>query len=79
MPNEQELIELFKRAAWEVDQREFDTIAPSTKIADLGIDSVALLEIFGEIEDELGVHLPDDELAKLVTLRDLTSLIGEHS
>lgn len=78
MTSEAELIKLFKRAAWEIDQREFDDIDPGTKIADLGIDSVALLEIFGEIEDELDVHLPDDELANVTTLRDLTRLISEH-
>jgi acyl carrier protein len=79
MTTENELISLFKRAAWEIDQREFDDIDPGTKIADLGIDSVALLEIFGEIEDELGVHLPDDKLANVNTLRDLTSLITSCS
>lgn len=78
MTNEAELIKLFTRAAWEIDQREFDEIDPSTKIAELGIDSVALLEIFGEIEDELDVHLPDDELANVSTLGDLTKLISKH-
>jgi acyl carrier protein len=77
--DEQELLALFERAAWEIDQRKFDDIDASTRVADLGIDSVALLEIFGEIEDELDIHLPDEELAEVTTLGDLLDLIATQS
>lgn len=76
MATEQELLTLFKKAAWEVDQREFDGLTLDTRIAELGVDSVALLEIFGFVEEELDVYLPQEDLAQVKTFRDLSALIA---
>lgn len=76
MPSSSDLLEIFKEAAWEVDQRRFDDISLETKITDLGIDSVVMLEIFGYVEDELDVYLAQEDLADVKTLKDLSDLIA---
>ncbi len=73
--SDQELLSLFAEAAWEVDQREFEDLSLDTRISDLGVDSVALLEIFGYVEEELDVYLPQEDLAQVKTLRDLGALL----
>ena len=78
MQNDTSLLALFKEAAWEIDQRKFETIDLDTKINALGIDSVALYEIFGYVEEELDLELPDEALANVKTLRDLSTLVTEH-
>lgn len=75
MSTDEELLSLFAEAAWEVDQREFEGLSLDTRIAELGVDSVALLEIFGFVEEELDVYLPQEDLAQVKTLRDLSALI----
>lgn len=79
MSDSQEIIELFKKAAWEVDRKEFETLDLDAKISELGIDSVAMLEVIGYLEEELDVHLPDEKIARVQNLRDLTTLIAEVS
>ena len=78
MANE-ELIKLFEDAAWQVGGHKFDDISMKTEIADLGIDSVELLEIFGYVEEETGVLLSDDDLATIQNLGDLGELIQKAS
>lgn len=73
---EDELLKLFREAAWEVDQREFDGLSMQTKISDLGVSSVALLEIFGFVEEELDIYLAQEDLAQVKTLSDLGKLIA---
>lgn len=73
---EQELLKMFAEAAWEVDQREFEGLSMQTKIADLGVSSVALLEIFGFVEEELDIYLAQEDLAQVKTLGDLGKLIS---
>ena len=55
------------------------TIHPETLdrgMADIGLDSVASLEVIGHIEDRLGVDFPEDRLARVRTIRDLVALIS---
>ena len=72
-----ELLAMFQEAAWEVDQRKFDGLSMSTKIGDLGVDSVVLLEIFGFVEEELDIYLAQEDLAQVKTLADLGELISK--
>ena len=44
-------------------------------VKDLGIDSVALMEMVGCVEEEIGAQFPDDELAQLHTLGDFAACI----
>ena len=42
---------------------------------DLGIDSLAAVELSMELETEFDVRIEDEELAKLVTVADIVSLL----
>ncbi|MCA1579808.1 MAG: acyl carrier protein [Acidobacteria bacterium] len=54
------------------------SLKPEDTIAELGINSIAVLEIVGYLEDKLGVRFPDDELAQLNTIGGLSDLIRGH-
>lgn len=71
------IVDLFAKAIWEVDQKKIDDLGMDKQIASLGIDSVAMLEVIGYLEEELEIHLPEDRLQKVQTLGDLADVIGE--
>ena len=71
------IIELFAKAIWEVDQKKFDDLGMDKQIASLGIDSVAMLEVIGFLEEELELHLPEEKLQKVLTLGDLADVVAE--
>ena len=74
-----ELIALFERTATEIAERDIKGIEESTVISALGIDSLGMLELVGEMEKKLGIHLPDDQLVGLTTIRDLLDLVEKRS
>ena len=41
----------------------------------LGIDSLDLVDLVFELEEEIGVEFQDDELLKITTVQDLLDLI----
>lgn len=73
-----EILALFKTAVWEIDQKKLDDITVEHKISALGIDSVAMLEVIGYLEDELDIHLPDEKLANVETVGDLAAVIAQE-
>ena len=44
---------------------------------DLGIDSLDLVDLVFELEEEIGVQFEDDELLELKTVKDLLDLIAK--
>ena len=44
-------------------------------IEDLGLDSIATMEMVGYLEEQVEATFPDEDLAKVASIRDLTSLI----
>ena len=71
----QELIDLFVKTATEVTEREVPPITESTVIAELGIDSLGMLEIIGSLERELQIHIPDESLAAISTIKNLLDTV----
>lgn len=55
-----------------------DRLDGDANLSDLGVESVASLEIAGYIEDRLAVRFPDDELGGLSTVSDVVELIHRH-
>jgi len=66
-----DIVEMFKQAAFEVDNRRLPDLKAETPIAGLGMDSVAVMELVAYFEEKLGVRIPDEELSKIKTVRDL--------
>ncbi|MFY9553522.1 MAG: acyl carrier protein [Blastocatellia bacterium] len=54
-----------------------DLLARSFK--DLGADSLDLYSIMMDLEDELGVQIPDREAQKFATVADAVEFIGDHA
>jgi acyl carrier protein len=54
-----------------------DLLARSFK--DLGADNLDLYSITMDLEDELGVHIPDREAQKFATVADAVEFIGTHA
>ena len=71
MTEKRDLLEMFKTVAARVDKRAFPDVTKSSVIAELGIDSLSTMQIVGEMETELGVMIPDEDLVELTTVGDL--------
>jgi acyl carrier protein len=65
----------FSQAAFEVSGKRFENLNKATVISDLGLDSVALIELVGYLEEKLRIRIPDEELAGVQTLGDLDGLV----
>jgi acyl carrier protein len=70
-----DVIKLFKDAALEVSNRKLDRLDKSTVISQLGMDSVAVMELVSYFEEKLNVRMPDEDLARINTIGDLSTLI----
>jgi acyl carrier protein len=71
-----DVVELFKQAALEVDNRKLPDLQPDTVISQLGMDSVAQMELVSWFEERLGVRIPDEELQTIRTVRDLRDALA---
>ena len=55
------------------------TLTVDTKIKeDLQADSLDIVELMMDLEEECGVTITDEEAAKMVTIGDLMKYIEEH-
>jgi len=75
MKSHQDLIALFKQVAKEVDKRDFQELTGDSVISDLGIDSLSMMQIVGEMELKLDIMIPDEDLVELVTVKDLLAVV----
>ena len=70
-----ELLDVFRATATEVAEKDFNGVAETSTIAELGIDSLGMLEIIGSLERELKIQIPDESLAGIVTVKDLLNAV----
>jgi acyl carrier protein len=57
-----------------------DQLKPETSFAnDLSADSLDIVELVMEIEDQFGVSIPDEEAEKIQTIGDAIKYIEEHA
>ena len=51
-----------------------EKVTPDAKIVeDLGADSLDLVELLSQLEDEYGIIIPDEEVESLVTVADVAA------
>jgi acyl carrier protein len=74
-PTREALLGMFCETATEVVEREFAQITESTRIEELVIDSLCMLEIIGSLERRLRVRIPDESLGGLTTMRDFLDVV----
>ncbi|MCB9664576.1 MAG: hypothetical protein H6732_10730 [Alphaproteobacteria bacterium] len=73
-----EALAMIKEALLEVasDKADsFDDLSLSLSIEDLELDSVTTMEMVGVLEERLDTVFPDEELPKVNTLGDITTLM----
>lgn len=71
-----DLLTVFKTVATNVDKREFNHVTSDSVITELGIDSLSMMQIVGEMETELGIMIPDEDLVEIITVGDLCKKIA---
>jgi acyl carrier protein len=53
-----------------------EKVAPDAKIVDdLGADSLDVVELLSQLEDEFGITIPDEEIENLLTVADVASTL----
>lgn len=62
---------MFRDLATEITEKDFQHVEESNVIAELGVDSLAMLEVVGEMERELQIQIPDDDLNGVETVGQL--------
>jgi acyl carrier protein len=66
-----DVLTMFKTVAGRVDKRDFGHVTKDSVITELGIDSLSVMQIVGDLESELGVMIPDEDLVDIRTVGDL--------
>lgn len=56
-----------------------EAITPASRCADVGLDSLAMIELASVAGSKLGVEVHDYELLELATVGDIARLMGERS
>ncbi len=57
------------------DKKKIISLNQSQKISSLGLDSLLIMEVLGDIQDELDIDLSAEELSQIQTVSDLEQLI----
>lgn len=78
MNEKRDLLQLFKDVALRVDKRALPHVTRTSKISDLGIDSLAIMQIVGELETELDIMIPDEDLVEIITVGDLCDKVASR-
>jgi acyl carrier protein len=73
-----ELLTLFREVAESVDKKKFAGIALDAQIASLGIDSLSMMQIVGEMEQRLEIMIPDEDLVQMKTVGDLLRVVEKR-
>jgi acyl carrier protein len=71
-----ELLQIFRSTASEIAEKDLSLVEETGKIADLGIDSLELLEVIGSLERDLDIRVPDDQLVGIQTVGQLLNLVA---
>lgn len=70
-----DVLQLFRDTAAEVEERDFSEVERGTRLSDLGIDSVSMMEIVGCMEDDLDVRIPQEALSGVQTVGDVEKVV----
>ena len=69
------LLALFRSNATDVVEKDMSHVAEASVIGELGIDSLAVLEIIGSMERALRIRIPDEALTGVETVADLLAVV----
>lgn len=69
------LLSTFRKLSTEIAEKDFSQVNEDAKIAELGIDSLNVLEIVGAMEREFTIRIPDEQLVGIQTVKQLLDLV----
>lgn len=76
---DQMIFDKVKELVVDVLSADEDSIESSTDIqADLGADSLDVVDLIQAIEDEFGIDIPDADAQNIKTIGDIVTYIEEH-
>jgi acyl carrier protein len=58
---------------------ELSEIHPESSFVSLGAESLELAALMLELEDELGIEIPDDDISKLPRVMDVVAYVDSRS
>lgn len=73
--NEENIIELLKKTVLDTFDIDLSSATPQTSVSDLGLDSMAVLDVVMTVEDTIGFKLGRIELPKNPTLQDVAGMV----
>ncbi len=59
-----------------MQKKQPESIGLDAKFEELGIDSLSSFDLLCQLEDELGVVIPDDDARQMKTVRDVIDRVG---
>ena len=73
------LLTTFQQVAAEIAGKSFSHVSGVTRLSELAVDSLAMVEIVGHLEKRLGIAaIPDERFADVVTVGDLLTVVEAH-
>ncbi|MCH8044128.1 MAG: acyl carrier protein [Planctomycetes bacterium] len=72
------MLSTFQRQFSDVLGVTLDRITPDTTLADLGADSLDLVELVMELDEEFDISIPDDVAQRIQTIGDLMRYIEQQ-
>ncbi len=70
-----EIIEILQGAAQSIIGRRIEGMTIESQLSDLGVDSVGVLEMLGDVETKMNVEFNDSEMGAVVSVRDFVALV----
>jgi 8-amino-7-oxononanoate synthase len=75
---DQDLLSALRAAVYDVNLKELGELSVEMRISEMGLDSVAMMEVIGVLEEHLSICIPDEEIASLSKVGDLLALIRKQ-
>lgn len=70
-----EILDLLKKLLEEKYEINPKTLTPDTRQDDIGLDSMTMVDLMLEVEDQLDIQFPEIDLPKNPSLSDIVNLI----
>jgi acyl carrier protein len=61
-----------------LSKSESEIKAESSLTEDLGADSLEIVELAMAMEEEFSIEIPDEDIEKIATVKDIIDYINEH-
>lgn len=61
-----------------VEEQDWGAVAPETTIESLGFDSLTILDVLYDVEEEFGIALEPKQVVKTRTVGEIIALLQQH-